>query len=298
MRIATTTTSDALITQIQNLTSRQAQLQNQVGTGQSLTDPSDNPNAMAQLLNLDNEQSNISQYQANSSRALNVSQASYSALTQMKTISDRAGELVTLGQGTAGSDANKAYGAEVNQMIEQAVQLGNSTFGNDYLFSGTAVSTSPITPTRDSSGNITSVAYAGNTSQASIQLSDTSSVVAGSSSTTNQGLTSFITNLISLRDALNSNSSTGLSSTQTSLETSENTLVDSLSSQGAVQTRIEANQTQQTSRSQQIQKQQSDLASTDMATTVVKLSQTSTAYQAALSSASKIMQTSLLDYLS
>jgi len=31
---------------------------------------------------------------------------------------------------------------------------------------------------------------------------------------------------------------------------------------------------------------------------VVKLSQTSTAYQAALASASKIMQTSLLDYLS
>jgi len=298
MRIATTTTSDALITQIQNLTTRQALLQNQVSTGESFTNASENPNGMAQLLNLDNEQSKITQYQSNANRALNVSQASYAALTQLKTISDRAGELVTLGQGTGGASSNTAYAQEVNQMIESAVQIGNSTFGNDYLFSGTAVSTTPIVPARDSSGNVTSVTYAGNTSQSTIQLSDTSSVAAGSSSSTNTGIKDFITNLIALRDALNANSSSALATTQTALVSNEDNLVDSLSSQGAVQTRIQSNQAQQTSRSQQIQSQQSDISSTDMATAVVKLSQTSTAYQAALASASKIMQTSLLDYLS
>ncbi len=297
MRIATTTTSDALIAQIQNLTTRQALLQNQVSTGESFTNPSDNPDGMAQLLSLDNEQSKITQYQSNANRALSVSQASYSALTQLKTISDRAGELVTLGQGTGGAESNTAYAQEVNQMIESAVQIGNSTFGDNYLFSGTAVTTAPIVATRDSSGNVTAVAYAGNSSQGTIQLSDTSSVTAGSSSTTNTGIKDFITNLISLRDALNTNSSSGLASTQTALVTSEDNLVDSLSGQGAVQTRIESNQTQQTSRSQQIQQQQSNLSSTDMATAVVKLTQTSNAYQAALASASKIMQTSLLDYL-
>ncbi len=297
MRIATTTTSDALIAQIQNLTTRQALLQNQVSTGESFTNPSDNPDGMAQLLSLDNEQSKITQYQSNANRALSVSQASYSALTQLKTISDRAGELVTLGQGTGGAESNTAYAQEVNQMIESAVQIGNSTFGDNYLFSGTAVTTAPIVATRDSSGNVTAVAYAGNSSQGTIQLSDTSSVTAGSSSATNTGIKDFITNLISLRDALNTNSSSGLASTQTALVTSEDNLVDSLSGQGAVQTRIESNQTQQTSRSQQIQQQQSNLSSTDMATAVVKLTQTSNAYQAALASASKIMQTSLLDYL-
>jgi flagellar hook-associated protein 3 FlgL len=298
MRIATTTTSDALITQIQNLTTRQALLQNQVSTGESFTNASENPNGMAQLLNLDNEASKITQYQSNANRALNVSQASYAALTQLKSISDRAGELVTLGQGTGGASSNTAYAQEVNQMIESAVETANSTFGNDYLFSGTAVSTAPITVTRDSAGNITGVSYAGNTSQSTIQLSDTSSVASGTPSSTNTGIKDFITNLISLRDALNSNSTTALASTQTSLVTSEDNLVDSLSSQGAIQTRIQSAQSQATSRSLQIQQQQSDISSTDMATTVVKLSQTSTAYQAALASASKIMQTSLLDYLS
>jgi len=38
-------------------------------------------------------------------------------------------------------------------------------------------------------------------------------------------------------------------------------------------------------------------ADADMATSAVKLSQTSTAYQAALSSATKILQLSLMDYL-
>lgn len=297
MRVASNSNSEAIIAQIQKLTLRQARLQQQVATGQRIFQPEDDPAAVGRLLSLNAERGQIGQYQLNATRALEVSQASYGGLQAIKDISDRAGELATLGAGAQSPDAYKAYAKEVNQLIEQTVQLGNTRFRNDYLFAGTAVSTAPYVPARDLAGNITSVTYAGNSAQASIQLSETSSIAPGTTNATNTGVRDFLTNLISLRDALNSGNSTAVTAVQAPLETSENLLVNALSEHGAIELRIEVNQKQQQSRADEIEKLVSNDADADLATTVVKLSQTSTAYEAALSSATKILQMSLLDYL-
>jgi flagellar hook-associated protein 3 FlgL len=298
MRIATNTVSESVLAQIENLNARQSQLQNQVATGQKLSQPEDDPAAFGRVMILDTENRQIQQFGANANHALEVSQATYSGLQDIKKISDRAGEIATLGAGASSPDAYKAYAQEVNQLIEQSVQLGNAKLRNDYLFSGTALNTAPLTATRDvTTGDITSVAYSGNTAQTSVQLSELSSLAPGTTGATNTGIGAFLNNLIALRDALNTGSSTAVSAAQPNLDTSENLLVNALSSQGAVQLRIEVVQSQQSTRSTNIVKLISDEADADMATSAVKLSQTSTAYQAALSSATKILQMSLMDYL-
>ena len=297
MRIATNTISSNLITQIQDLNSQQASLQAEVSSGRKLTNPSDDPAAMGRVLNMQAEQASLSHYASNASRALSISQASYSGLSSLKTISDRAGQIATLGTGTNGAAANSAYGSEVDQLIEQAVQTANSKFGNDYLYAGSAVGTAPITSTRNASGQITSVAYAGNTQQVAIPLSDTSSVAPGTDHTTNTGLRDLINNLISLRDALNTNNSAAVAATQPNLTTTENTLVTSLADAGAVQTRIEASQTQQQNLSTALTALISSETDADLPSTVVKLTQAQTAYQAALQTTASIMKTSLMDYL-
>lgn len=298
MRISTNSVSESVLTQIQNLSQQQASLQKQVSTGQKIFNPSDDPSAMGRIISLDTESRQISQFQANATRALDVSQATYSSLQEIKKLSDRATEIGTLGGGASSADSYVAYAEEVNQLIEQAVQLANTQSKNDYLFSGTAVGTAPIDATRDANDQITSVTYEGDSDQSTIQLSETSSIAPGTDDTTNTGIATFINNLIALRDALNTGVSTNVTAVQTDLETSENLLVDSLSEQGAVQLRIETNQSQLTNRASNIEKLISYDADADMATSMTKLSQTSTAYQAALSSATKILQTSLLDYLS
>jgi len=297
MRIATTTVSDSVLAQIQNLSNRQAQLQNQVATGQRIFKPEDDPSAVGRILTLDTEARQIQQFKNNADRALEVSQATYAGLQDMKKISDRAGEIATLGAGTSSPDAYRAYATEVNQLIEQALQNGNTKLRNDYLFSGTAVTTAPLTATRNAAGDITAVAYAGDAAQSKIQISELSQLAPGSTGATNAGQAAFLNNLVALRDALNAGVSTAVAGVQANLDTSENLLVNSLSEQGAVQLRIEVVQSQQSSRSTNIEKQVSNEADADMATSAVKLSQTSTAYQAALSSATKILQMSLLDYL-
>lgn len=297
MRVATNSSSDAIIAQIQKLSIRQSRLQTEVATGQRIFQPEDDPAAVGRLLGLTSERGQNNQYQLNASRALEVSQASYSGMQSIKSISDRAGELATLGAGASSPDAYKAYAKEVNQLIEQAVQLGNTRFRNDYLFAGTAVTTQPYVATRNGAGDVTAVAFAGNSAQASIQLSETSSIAPGTTNATNLGLRDFINNLVSLRDALNTGVSTNVTAVQPNLETSENLLVNSLSEHGAIELRIQVNQKQMQSRSDEIEKLVSNEADADLSTTVVKLNQTSIAYEAALSSATRIMQMSLLDYL-
>ena len=297
MRIASNTISDEIVRQIQQLTSQQAKLQGQVASGQRITLPEDDPAAVGRVLNLESENRQISQYGSNASTALEVAQASASGLQGIKKISDRAGELVTLGTGVLGPDAMKAYGSETDQLIEQAVQSANTRFNGNYIFAGTAVTTPPISVIRNASGQITSVSYAGNASQAAIPLSETTSVTPSSSNATNTGLTAFITNLISLRDALNSGSTAAVSATQPALTTSEDMLVSGIADNGGVQTRIVASQAQQADRSTSVDQLISTETSADMPATIVKLNQAQTAYQAALQSGSLIMKTSLLDYV-
>jgi flagellar hook-associated protein 3 FlgL len=297
MRVTNNTLSDNIVRQIQQLGTQQAKLQTQVATGQRIFQPEDDPTAVGRVLGLETEQREIAQYLSNADRALEISQASFAGLQQVKKISDRASEIGTLGAGAISPDASRAYASELNQLIEQTLQFTNTKFRNDYIFAGTAVDAPPFVETRDGAGRITNVAYAGNAAQAAIQLSETASIAPGASSATNLGLRDFVNQLIALRDALEVSNTTGITTAQTGLAAGEDLIVSSLAEHGGVQTRIEANRAQQQDRADNLEVLVSSETDADLPTTIVKLTQTQTAYQAALQSAANIMRLSLLDYI-
>jgi flagellar hook-associated protein 3 FlgL len=297
MRISSNSVSESIVRQIQQLSSQQAKLQNQVSTGQRISQPEDDPAAVGRVLNLESERRQLTQYGNNAATALASAQASSSGLQAIKKISDRAGQLATLGTGVLGADAMAADATEVDQLIEQAVQTANSQFRGNYIYAGTAVAAPPISAARDANGHVTSVTYAGNATQAAVPLSDAASVTPATDGATNTGLADFINNLVSLRDALNGGDTAAVSATQTNLTSSENLLVSAIADNGGVQTRIEASQSQLTDRLTSLDSLVSSEVDADMPSTIVKLNQTQTAYQAALQSAAKIMNLSLLDYI-
>lgn len=297
MRIATSTVSDNIVRQIQQLGSQQAKLQTQVANGQRIFQAEDDPASVGRLLNLETERRQISQFTRNADRALQVSQASFAGLTSVKKISDRIGEIGTLGSGAIGAESYQAYAAETNQMLEQALQIANTRFGSDYIFAGTAVDTPPFVATRDAQGKITGITYAGNTSQASIALSETASVSPGTSGATNQGLADFMNQLVSLRDALSAGNSAAVSAARSGLTTSEDQLVSAMAEHGGIEMRIDVNKTQQQARTDDLERLISNEADADLPSVIVKLNQTQVSYQAALQSSAKIMQISLLDYI-
>src|ERR1700676_687493 len=290
MRIASNTVSDAIIRQIDQLSAQQASLQAQVSTGQRISQPSDDPAGVNRALTLESEMSQVQQFGRNASQALTLSQASYTGLSSLKSVSDRAGELATLGTGTLGASAMQAYGTETNQLIEQAVQTANTSFNGAYIYGGTATSAPPFAVTRDSSGQITGVAYNGNASQAAIPLSSSTTVSPTTDGATNAGIAAFINNMVSLRNALNGGSTAAVSGVQAGLGAGENVIVTAIATNGGMQTRIQAAQTEQTSQTTSLQTDLSSVVDADLPSTIVKLNQANTAYQAALQSSVSTMQ--------
>jgi flagellar hook-associated protein 3 FlgL len=297
MRVATNTVSDGIIRQIQNLSTQQTKLQNQVASGQRISQASDDPSAVGRVLNLESERRQITQYGRNAGHALALAQASYSGLQGIKKISDRAGELAVLGTGVLGPAALQAYAAETDQLIEQAVAAANTRFLGNYLYAGTAVDAPAVSIARDTQGQITAATYAGNADQAAIPLSEAASVTPATSGATNTGLADLINNLISLRTALLSGSSAAVTAARPGLTANEDLLVSALADNGGVQTRIEASQAQHLDRLRSVAQSISFETSADLPATMVKLNQAQTAYQAALQSAANIMHLSLLDYI-
>lgn len=297
MRLSNATTADTVLSQLQRLSRQQAELQTQVATGQRITRPADDPAAVARVIAAQMERSSVSQYARNADAALEYSKTSYAGLQQFKKLSDRAGELAVLGTGSIGADAMKAYAAEVNQLLEQAASQGNTRFGSDYVFGGTAVTAAPYAATRDVTGKITAVAYAGDTGRLTVPLADGASIQPTTDAAANSGIADFMNRLVALRDALQAGDVNATQATRAGLDASENLLVASLGEHGAIQLRIEVAQAQQTARLDELSRQISNEAEVDLPSVIVRLNQTTQSYEAALSSSATLLKMSLLDYI-
>ncbi len=297
MRIPNNNFSETLISQLQRLSGNQARLQGQAATGQRITNPSDDPAAVARVLQLQAEKQQIQQFASNNGRAHDISQSSYSAIQGLKGLSDRAGELGVLGTGVTSPDAFRAYAAESDQALEQALQLANTRYTGEHLFGGTKTDAPPFTATRDAAGKITGVTYAGAASGAEFRISEGAKLSPFTSGAENQQIADFMNNLVSLRDAFTSGSSAAVQATRPALETSENNFLVTLSDIGAKQMRLEVDGHQNEARFAELEKLTGAETDVDLSQVVVKLTQAQTAYQAALQSGAQILNLSLMDYV-
>ena len=297
MRVPTHAATTTVTNQIAQLSARQTKLQDQVASGQRVKLPGDDPAAVGRLLTLEAENRRVAQFERNSDVALELSQATYSHLSSLKDLTVRAGELALLGTGTLGTDATTAYAAEVDQLIEQAVRVGNGRLRDDYLFAGTAVDAAPFAATRGPDNKVSSVSYAGNSDSRSVALAEQSRLDIGTTGATNVSISDFINTLVTLRDALATGDRAGLDTSIAGLENAEDSIVEAIGTSGAAEMRINVSREQLGTRGDEIERLISAEADADLPSTIVKLSQASTAYEAALASASRILNMSLLDYL-
>jgi len=298
MRIPTDSFSNSLIQDIQQINTQQSTIQQQLSTGLTITNPSDNPVVMGSVLSQSAEMQSLQQLSSNNTAATAIAQQSYSSLSSLNTISTSAGELaVQAGDGTTSAAANQANLAQINQYIQEGLQAANSQYNGNYLFGGAQTDKPPFSTTVDASGNITGVTYTGTASGASIPTAEGSVTSPYTDGAANQGIAHFLNNLIALRNGITAQDSSQIQTAQTDLQSSQDNLLTSVSGMSAVQSGLEADQTQNQAKFTSLQKSFSNETSTDVATASVKLTQAQTAYQAALASGAKIMQTSLLTYI-
>jgi flagellar hook-associated protein 3 FlgL len=289
--------TNGILSELQNLDTQQSQLQTEVSSGLAVTQPSDNPAVFGQTIELQSQNRQLGQYEQNASDALNTASASYSGLSSLQSIYDRASQLGTLGTTVTGATTSQAYGGELDQLIQQAVQVANSQVGGQYLYAGTAVNAEPFSTTTNASGDITGVTYVGNLNQSAVQLSASASVSPSTSGATNQGIATFLNQMIALRDSLNSGDTTSIAAANQTLLSSEDVITGAVADNGAIQARIQSDQTQQQSEATELNSLISNNTNADLPSTIVKLNQAQLAYQASLQTAASVMKLSILNYI-
>ena len=311
MRVSSSTFPDNFLYQTNLLQNQQNQLQQEATTGLKLSLPEDNPSAMAQVLNLQADSSANQQYQSNITDLTNQATTVSSALTSLQAIVSKAGEITTSADGITTPIALNSYATQVGELIQQALQLGNSkdSQGN-YIFGGTNTGTPPFTATTDSSGNVTGVTYNGNTSVNQAEIGPNITVTAGvpGANTTGTGAAGLFTDsrsgadlfnhLISLQQDLNSGNTTAISTTDApDITKDENNVIGQVSANGVLQARLQATTTTETQQYNDLTTQISGKTDANLATTLTSLQQTQTAFQAALQTSVMVQNLTILDFI-
>jgi flagellar hook-associated protein 3 FlgL len=310
MRVTANTYPNTLVQQLNTLSQRQSRLQTQAATGQRIQLPEDDPVAMRRILDLQGENKAVAQYHRNIERHQELAAASFAAIQAMRSVSDRAREIALAADGLKSQDELNLYAKELSELIKTAVQSANARNRGDYLFSGTLNDQPPFVMTTDASGNVTSVTYQGNTTLAESEIASgitfsAQNIGENTSGAGPRGLVTdsrsgadFFTHLISLQNNLLAGNVAAIEATdRANLALDEENFLYHLGGNGALQSRLEATKSVANQRADTLEALVSKEADADLAQTIVRLTQTQTAYQAALQSAGRILGSSLLDYL-
>lgn len=147
----------------------------ELGSGRSVNQLSDNPAAVAALVGNHNLVGQDDQFFQNITSLQTRLQLGDSTLSSVVTALTRAISLGTEGaNGTLNGPDRQAIAVEVQGLTSQLLSLANTSSQGTYLFAGTAVTTQPFT--LDTTTN--TVTYNGNANSTSVQLSNGNPITA------------------------------------------------------------------------------------------------------------------------
>jgi flagellar hook-associated protein 3 FlgL len=249
----------------------------------------------------------IQLYARNASIANGISETTGSALAQMyDDVYVNATDFANKAKDdTVTAVQRSAFAADVNQLILKATQLGNTNFNQQYLFNGSSIGAAPFRiqgnsghptaiwgPDTDDSGNPVDPS-----DPLSIKMSESLELSPYSSGENNKKISEFIQRLVGLRDALEANDTQAIRTADVNLKKSEADLANMIAENGARSSRLGSLRDSLELRFSNISDETNRETSVDLATAMVNLTKTQTAYQAAMQAGAQILRLSLLDYI-
>jgi flagellar hook-associated protein 3 FlgL len=310
MRVSEQSFSSGYLYQISQLGSQQNQLQVEASTGLKVTMPEDNPAVMGEALDQQTEAQASTQYQSNISQLQGTATATSGVISGLNTIVGQASQIATQAGGVSSTQDLSNYATEVNSLINQAIATANTQNQGSYLLGGTQTATPPYVATTDANGNVTAVTYAGNSSVAKSEVAAgvTLSAQTLGTNTTGSGPEGLITDsrsgadlinhLIQLRNDLQSGSTSAVSGTDLqNLTKDQDNISSHVAANGVVQSQLQTAGNVASQTTLNINTQLGTETNADLAQVLTELSQAQNSYTAALETGSKLMQISLVDFL-
>jgi flagellar hook-associated protein 3 FlgL len=264
----------------------------QVASGKKYQQPSDDPaTAVAGLQlrsTLETHQAYLTSARTSHDRLI----ANEQALKEMVDLGTRALNLALQARSdTQGPAERRAIAAEINQMISDAVSIGNREHAGSYIFAGFQVTTQPYTfngvvvinNVTDTAGPVTHLIEPGHPLTVNVDG--------------NAVLNPFFAALIALRDALNANDMPALESALASLRVATDGVLEARTTNGARQRNVAVTIDRMGRTETDLKSLLSLKEDVNLAEAIANLQQQENVYQAVLQSTRSVIQPSLFDFM-
>ncbi|HUN84049.1 MAG TPA: flagellin [Terracidiphilus sp.] len=270
----------------------------QVATGKSVSVPSDNPEASAEMVQNTIESGEVDQYTQNVTSVLGSVQSADSALGSVVTSLTQAVSYGAEGaNGTMSASNQQALAQQVQAILTSVVAQANTSYQGAYLFGGTASTTPPYVA---SSSSPSGYAYNGNSEVNSVAVGDQLNVqtnLPGNQIFSNSG-GDVLGSLSSLASALQSGNSADIATATNAVSAALNYVSQQRVFYGNAEGQLNSQETYLQQETVNLTSQQTSLVGVDMATAATNLSSAETANNAAMAAAAKVLPDTLLNYLS
>jgi flagellar hook-associated protein 3 FlgL len=294
MRLSEQSRLNSQISYLSQATERMDTIQRQLSTNKKIQRASDDPSGTAQSLRYREDiafEAQMRRNVENGTAFLNVTESALSGATDLL---QRARELtVQASNGTLGAQEKAGVGTEIDQILQQMAQIGNTKFGDAYIFSGHQTQQPAYVVTGQPP---TVINYQGDTGQRVRRISqqDTvSSNVIGSDAFGN-----IMNQLISLRDNLkNGAPATTINPSLADIDTALNNVLNVRADVGARLNRFEATSSRSADKDINLQEMRAGIEDIDLAETIVSMTAQQNALQAALGAIGRTSNMSLLNFL-
>jgi flagellar hook-associated protein 3 FlgL len=277
-------------------------LREDISSGIRVRKMSDDPTAAGEVVRIGSSMRAIATFRRNISIGSARASAEETVLNQL---TDNLSRAIELGVGQASATANAQtrtiVKSEIDQLITNAVQLGNTRFGDDYLFGGTRSGEAPLrlppTPA-DGFSALTDGSGPVNPSGALQLETGDNRYVTPNHNATDVFLTSdALEALRALSTALGSNDVPGIRTATDRLTAASGQVQNSLGVQGTRINELESSLANLDATELTLKAFRSDLRDTEVDKAMADLVGKQTMYQAAMSATSRILGLSLANYL-
>lgn len=271
----------------------------QVASGKRILRPSDDPSAAVRVLDLNESQKRLEQYQRNADFATARLDQEETALNSIENLLQRVRELAVQGASdTFSNNDRQAIATEVREHIGNFLQLANSRDANgEYIFAGFQSKTEPL-----SHNGAGVFSYNGDTGQRTLQIGDTREVAIGDPGSifmefaaTGGGTTNIGEVLYDL--ATNLEAGNGYDDAITDIDTAFSAIFDTRAKIGARMNAIDDQKDANAAFDLATAQVRSTLEDLDYAEAISKFNQQLTALQASQQAFIKVQDLSLFNFL-
>jgi flagellar hook-associated protein 3 FlgL len=271
-----------------------AQAQRRVSSGLRIETASDDPVASNSVMESQSSLRALTQYRRNVDGAKSRAEAEESALDRLSDLLSRALEVaVTQGDASAGSDTRTMAANEIDQLMRQAVQIGNTQFGGRYLFGGTGADTQPVNV--DGFGNVSVSATA--VGQPEVEVSSGLRLRANHNATEVFEDTGVFTALDSLKTALAADDQAGIISAIGDVRDAVEGVQANVGELGAWTSQLHVTTANLDALEVNLKTFKAELSEVDLEQAVTDMVARQNSYQAAMLATSRVMGMTLADYL-